>query len=164
MKKLFSLFFCFIIVFSFVSCKSDTQNNSATKTAEFKNIGLDYTFTVPLDLGCIIDDEKQTVWLYDEKGDVSDWQILITLTPATKEEFDNFHLNQRGFIKSQTAETILEGRYLYKYDTDTEVSKIYGIAEYSDEYGCIVYLRAKTNIDTEIAKEMFDTAKITKEK
>ena len=103
-------------------------------------------------------------WLYDENGDVSDWQILVTLTPVTKEEFDNFHLNQRGFIKSQTAETILEGRYLYKYVTDSEGSKNYGIAEYSDEYGCTVYLRAKTNIDTEIAKEMFDTAKITKEK
>ena len=162
MKKLLSLVLCFIFALTFVAWKGENKTDSATKTANFKNIGLDYTFTVPLDLECIIDDEKQTVWIYDEAGDVSDWQILVTLTPATKEEFDDFDLNQRGFIKSQVSETIREGRYLYKYDTNSEVSKIYGIAEYNEDFDCIVYLRAKTNIDIEIAKEMFDTAKISK--
>lgn len=161
MKKLLSLVLCFLTVFSFAACNGDKQTDSATKTAKFENIGLDYTFTVPLNLGCIIDDEKETVWLYDQEGDVSDWQILVTLTPATKEEYEKFDLEQRGFIKSQVSETISEGRYLYKYDTNTEVSKIYGIAEYREEFGCIVYLRAKTNIDLAIAKEMFENAKIS---
>ena len=158
MKKLFCILFCFILTLTFTACKNTNESNSNNKTAIFEEIGLEYNFNIPLNLGCIIDNEKETVWLYDEDGDVSDWQILVTITPATKEEFQNFDINQRGYIKSQTAETITKGRYLYRYDTDSEVSKIYGIAEYNEDFGCIVYLRAKTNIDTEIVKKMFEKA------
>ena len=162
MKKLCAVFLCIGIIFSFTACKKDTPTD---KKAIFEHVNLEYDFQIPTGFECVVDNnDKQTVWMYNKGGDPADWQIIITLTPAKAEEFTSFDLNQRALIKSQTAKTLTDGRFLYEYDTNENFADIYSIAEYDKTAECIIFLQAKDSVSQEITTELFDKASVTKTK
>lgn len=162
MKRTVSVLLCIIFLLSLTACNKSGSNS---KKAVFEHINLEYDFIIPDDMSCVVDNnDKQTVWLYEKNGDPAEWEIIITLEPATYEEFESFDINQRAYIKNQTAQALDGGYYLYDYDIDEVVSEIYGIAEYNEKAECIIFLRAKNRVDKEIPKKLLSNATVTKTK
>lgn len=163
MKKIASLILALCVILGTALClTSCKKEESRSKTAVFSHIGLKYSFDVPEGLKCVIDNNnKEVVWIHNKKN-AADWKIIVTLIPGTEKDFTSFDVNQRAFVKSNTAESIAEGVYLYDYDVNPDFSTIYAMAYYDKAAECIVFLKATDDVAVEISKEFILNAVLSK--
>ena len=164
MKKIACFVLVLCITLGTALCLSSCKKDDRSKVAEFPHVGLKYSFEIPKNLGCVVDNnDKEVIWLHDKKN-AADWKIIITLMPATEDEFKNFDMNQRSLIKSNKSETIAEGVFLYDYDAYEEAAAIYSIAYYDKAAECIVFLKATDDIELSVSKELILNGAVSKTK
>lgn len=162
MKKFTCLVLTFCLLLGTALCLSSCKKEESSKVAKFPHVGLEYSFEIPENLDCVVDNnDKEVIWLHDKKN-AADWKIIINLLPATEDEFKNFDMNQRALIKSNKSETIAEGVFLYEYDSVADMETIYSIAYYDKAAECIVFLKAMDDVDLSVSKELILNGVVSK--